>query len=160
MACMSALPSFNKYSIAAVCPCAEAIINAVKPVLDTKSMYRPLVSVSLIAEGLSTSSFNTAAVPFSAAFINGVTPSASAKRASAPWSNNSLTASACPPTEAVINADILSERALLASASFFSNDFMTSTRPSPAASHRAVTPLLAEASTSAPSLSSRSTIFV
>ena len=160
MAFTSALASFSKYSIAPEWPCALAIIKAVNPVLDTKSTYRPLVSSSALAVLLSINNFRTAAVPFSAAFINGVTPSASVNRGSAPCSNSNLTASACPPTEAVINTEILSDRTLFGSASFFNNVFNTSTLPSPDANHNAVTPVLAVASTSAPSLINKSNTFV
>mmetsp|Transcript_35365 Transcript_35365/g.84495 ORF Transcript_35365/g.84495 Transcript_35365/m.84495 type:complete len:279 (+) Transcript_35365:1610-2446(+) len=138
-------------------PCADAMMRAVKPVVETMSTYFPFVSSSDLADWLSTSSFRTAAVPFSAAFIRGVTPSASVNRASAPLSNRSFTASTCPPTLAVIKAEMLSERVLLGSASFFSRLFITSARPSPLASHSAVTPELAGASTSAPSLMRYST---
>ncbi len=97
-------------------------------------------------------------MPFLAAFISGVTPSPSAKCTSAPFSSSSLTALACPPINAVMSAKMLPDQALFALASFFNSNFMTSMRPSMAASHSAVTPLLADASAPAPSFNSRSTI--
>ncbi len=57
-----------------------------------------------------------------------------------------------------MSAEMLLDQALFALASFFNSDFMTSTRPSSAASHSAVTPLLADALAPAPSFNSRSTI--
>jgi hypothetical protein len=99
-----------------------------------------------------------AVVPFSSAFISGVTPSPSAKCTSALFSSSSLPTLACPPIDAVMSAEMLPDRALFASASFFNSDFMTLTQPSPAPSHSAVTPLMANALALAPSFNSRSTI--
>jgi hypothetical protein len=95
---------------------------------------------------------------FLAAFISGVTPLPSAKCASMLFSSSSLTALACPPIDAVMSAEMLPDWALFALASFFNSNFMTLTRPSPATSHSAVTPLLADPLAPAPSFNSRSII--
>mmetsp|Transcript_15551 Transcript_15551/g.31811 ORF Transcript_15551/g.31811 Transcript_15551/m.31811 type:complete len:256 (-) Transcript_15551:727-1494(-) len=154
--------------MASTCPWAEAMMRAVNPVSDTQSTYLEFAfafalefalefALASRADRDSTSAFSTPTVPFSAAFISGVTPSASRKAASAPCSKSNLAAASCPPTLAVMSAEMLSLLALLGSACRFSSAFSTSVRPSPLASHSAVTPESAGASTSAPSFRSSST---
>mmetsp|Transcript_16814 Transcript_16814/g.37814 ORF Transcript_16814/g.37814 Transcript_16814/m.37814 type:complete len:216 (-) Transcript_16814:806-1453(-) len=94
-------------------------------------------------------------VPFSAAFIRAVSPSLSFLCISSASTlvSRSSRAVTCPPTLAAIKEDIPSERVLPASAPFPRRIFMTSVRPSPDASHSAVTPEVALASTSAPASS-------